>query len=140
MRKELKILRKVGLIALVLSIYPLCILIYTWSYVLRSDLAGGRHGPLDAYRHALASAAVSYTLGDMAVGISTKLMESKGRTSNTMDRHNNLIGARIGASVNSFKEIEPLVRQYVLDGTINTTNDTQITWLPTDKWHDGRFW
>jgi len=107
---------------------------------MRSDFEGGRHGPLDAYRHALASAVVSYTLGDKAVDIATSLMESKGKQSNTMDRHNNQIGARIGATANTFKEIELSVRQSVLNGTVGSTNDNQITWLPAEKWRDARLW
>ena len=126
--------------AILLSIYPLCVLIYTWSCVFRSDFEGGRHGPLDAYRHALASAVVAYTLDERAVELTTRLMEFRGKDSNRMDRRNNQVGAQIGAHSRSFQELEPWVRQAVLDGAVNSTNTNQITWLPKDKWRDGRIW
>jgi len=140
MKKTRTLLRRIGVLALILSIYPLGVLVYTWSYVLRSEFEGGRHGPLDAYRHALASAVVSYTLSEGAVDIVTSLMESKNKRSNTMDRHNNLIGARIGSTANTFLEIEPSVRQSVLGGTVDSTNANQISWLPTETWRDARLW
>lgn len=140
MKNKRKILLRLGALALLLSIYPLCVLIYTWSCVFRADLEGGRHGPLDAYRHALASAVVSYTLDARAVGLITTLFESSGKDSNTMDRHNNHLGARIGASAKSFRELEPLVRQAVLDGTADSTDTNQITWLRNEKWRAGRIW
>jgi hypothetical protein len=140
MKKYRTQLKRIAVLTLVLSIYPLLVLIYTWSYVLRSDLDGGRHGPLDAYRHALASAVVSYTLNAKAVDITTGLMESKGKQSNTMDSHNNTIGAQIGSVANSFTDIEPLVHQRVLFGAVNSTNINQITWLPAEKWRDSFLW
>lgn len=78
------LLRRVAIFFLLLSIYPLCVLFYTWTHVFRSDLEGGRHGPLDAYPHALASAIVSYTLDERAVYLMTGLMESDGKDSNKM--------------------------------------------------------
>jgi hypothetical protein len=140
MKNKRKILRRVAILVLLLSIYPLCVLCYTWTCVFRSDLEGGRHGPLDAYRHALASAVVSYTLDEQAVYLMTGLMESGGKDSNQMDRHNNRLGAQIGASAKSFRELEPSVRQSVLAGSINTTDTNQITWLPKEMWRDGRIW
>ena len=140
MKKTRTLLKRIGVLALVLSIYPLLVLIYTWSCVLRSDLEGGRHGPLDAYRHALASAVVSYTLDEKAVGITTRLMESKGKQSNIMDRHNNMIGAQIGSVANTFTDIEPLVHKRVLVGAVNSTNINQITWLPAEKWRNAFLW
>src|SRR5688572_11426083 len=101
MKKKRKLRQVLGA-ALILSLYPLFVLTYTWSCVFRSDLEGGRHGPLDAYRHALASAVVSYTFGERSVGLVTSLMESKGKNSNKMDSHNNRIGAHIGANSRSF--------------------------------------
>jgi hypothetical protein len=135
-----KIILGVSVVVGVLSIYPLFVLTYTWSQVFRSDLVGGRHGPLDAYRHALASAVVSYTLDRRAVDVVTRLMEAKGKDSNKMDSQNNRIGARIGAEAKSFHELEPAVRKLVTNGTINSTNLNQITWLPNEKWRDGRIW
>lgn len=140
MKNKRKLLWKGGALALVLSIYPLFVLVYTWSCVLGSHLEGGRHGPCDAYRHALASAVVSYTLGERAVAITTTVMESRGRDSNKMDEHNNRIGARIGANSKSFHELEPSVRQAVLNGTVNSTDPHQVTWLPSAKWRKGRLW
>ena len=140
MKNKRKILRRLAVLVLLLSIYPLCVLVYTWSHVFRSDLEGGRQGPLDAYRHALASAVVSYTLNERAVYLMTGLMESGGKDSNKMDRHNNRIGAQIGTDSKSFRELEPSVRQSVLDGAINSTDTNQITWLPKELWRDGRIW
>jgi hypothetical protein len=137
--KRKMILRLIAVIV-VLSIYPLFVLVYTWSHVFRSDLVGGRHGPLDAYRHALASAVVSYTLDRRAVDVVSKLMEARGKDSNKMDSQNNRIGARVGAGARSFHELEPAVRQLVINGTVNSTNSNQITWLPKEKWRDGRIW
>ncbi len=138
--KKKKRLRNLGVFALVLSLYPACVLIYTWSCVFRSDFEGGRHGPLDAYRHALASAVVSYSLGEWAVEWTTEMMEAGGRDSNRMDRHNNRIGAGIGSRAKSFAELEPSVRQHVLDGTVHSTDPHRITWLPKEEWSDGRIW
>ena len=135
-----KLLLRLTAAAVVLSIYPLFVLLYTWTCVYRSDLEGGRNGPLDAYRHTLASAVVSYTLDERAVNLVTRLMESKGKNSNTMDRHNNRIGAQIGATSKSFKDLEPTVLQSVQNGTVNSTNTDQITWLPKEKWRKQRLW
>ncbi|HEY1170679.1 MAG TPA: hypothetical protein VGH19_04850 [Verrucomicrobiae bacterium] len=140
MKNKRKILWRLAAVALLLSIYPLCVLGYTWTHVFRSDFEGGRHGPLDAYRHALASAVVSYTLDEQAVYLMTALMESGGKDSNRMDRHNNRLGAQIGASAKSFRDLEPSVRQSVLAGSVNTTDTNQITWLPKDLWRAGRIW
>ena len=138
-KRKLLLLRLTA-VAAILSIYPLFVLTYTWTCVFRSDLEGGRHGPLDAYRHALASAVVSYTLHPRAVELVTRLMESKGKNSNTMDRHNNRIGSQIGATAKSFRDLEPAVHQSVLHGTVHSTNTNQITWLPKDKWRKHRLW
>ena len=140
MKTKRKLLLRLTALTVLLSIYPLSVLTYTWTCVFRSDLEGGRHGPLDAYRHALASAVVPYTLHERAVDLITTLMESRGKDSNKMDRHNNSIGAQFGASSKSFHDLEPAVRQSVLNGTINSTNANQITWLPKEKWRRARIW
>ncbi len=140
MKKKRRLLWKLGILALVPSIYPLFVLTYTWASVFASDLEGGRHGPLDAYRHALASAVVSYTLGERAVALTSALMESKGKDSNMMDEHNNRIGARIGLNSKSFCEIAPAVRQAVLDGAVNSSDQDRITWLPEEKWRSLWLW
>jgi hypothetical protein len=93
-----------------------------------------------SHRHTLASAVVSYTIGQTSVEITTSLMESKARESNQMDRHNNRIGSDIGASAKSFHEIEPTVRQCISQGTVHSRAAEQITWLPPAKWSTGRLW
>lgn len=138
-RKRILLRKSCALVALA-GVYPVCILGFTWSHVLRSDFEGGRHGPLDAYRHALASAVVSYTVGEWAVTITTIVFEWGDKNSNKMDRHNNRLGAAIGSRAESFSGIEPAVRGAVLNGAIGTTEKNQITWLPESRWEDGRFW
>lgn len=140
MKKKRKTLLKLAALAASIFACPLFILLYTWSCVFRSDLEGGRHGPLDAYRHALASSLVAYTLGERPVHLTTRLMETRGKDSNKMDTHNNRIGARIGLASKSFKDLEPSVRQFVSNGAINSTNTNQITWLQKERWASGRLW
>lgn len=140
MNKKRKTSRRLYALAALLSIYPVSVLVFTWSHVSRSDLEGGRHGQLDAYRHALASATVSHTLGEWAVDLVTCIFEWNDKQSNEMDRHNNRIGASIGSNVKSFREIEPAVRRAVLNGTVDSDDLDQITWLSSNKWRDGRFW
>jgi hypothetical protein len=140
MKKKRKMLIWFCALALVLCAYPAFVLGYTWSCVFKSDFQGGRHGPLDAYRHALASSVVSYTLGRSAVDLVTTLCESGGRRSNRMDSHNNRIGATIGLRSRSFFDLEPSVRRFVLKGTVNSTNTDQITWLPEKEWRNARIW
>jgi hypothetical protein len=120
--------------------YPAIVLVYTWSHVLSSDLPGGRHGPLDAYRHTMASAFVGYTLGTQAVELVTKVMESSDKRSSIMDRHNNRLGARIGAACDSLSKIEPMVAASIAQGQINTINPNQSTWLPSEDWRQGKLW
>ena len=133
------LIRILGTIVL-LSAYPVFVLAYTWTHVARADLPGGRHGPLDAYRHTLASAVVAFTLGPRAVQWATPVLERGSKTSNAMDRHNNKIGAIIGARVDSFGEIESTVRAEVQRGTINATDPHQVTWLPRERWRSGWMW
>lgn len=125
---------------IILLIYPGFVIGYTWTCVLRSDLEGGRHGPLDAYRHTLASAVVSHTLGEWAVEMVTTVFESSGKESNKMDRKNNSIGAAIGRSTGSFGELEPKVRERVSEGSEFSDVAGQITWLPRDRWRDSKLW
>jgi hypothetical protein len=120
--------------------YPAAVLAFTWGHVFSSDLLGGRHGPLDAYRHTLASAFVSYTLHPQAVQWVTQLMEGNEKRSSIMDRHNNANGARIGGSVQSISEIEPAVWASIAGGQINSTNPQQSTWLPKEDWRQGKLW
>jgi hypothetical protein len=57
-----------------------------------------------------------------------------------MDIHNNRIGAKIGARAGAFREIEPAVRQAVVNGRVHASDLDQIKWLPKDQWRDGRLW
>ncbi|MBD9477975.1 hypothetical protein [Pseudoxanthomonas sp. PXM02] len=125
------------LIVLALATYPGFVLAYTWSHVLQSPLPGGRHGPLDAYRHTLASAVVAYTLDARAIRWVNNVMERRGKRSNAMDIHNNLIGASIGSQATRFSDIEPAVTRRIATGTINATAPDQITWLPEPQWQEG---
>ena len=140
MKKLKKWRRRLVISAIILLIYPAFVIGYTWTHVLRSDLEGGRHGPLDAYRHTLASAVVSHTLGEWAVKLVTTVFESSGKESNKMDRKNNFIGAAIGRSTESFGELEPRVREQVSDGSELSEVAGQITWLPSDRWRDSKLW
>jgi len=140
MKKNRKLLWRLFTLTALLGAYPFCVLAFTWSHVLRSDLKGGRHGQLDAYRHALASATVSYTLGEWAVNLTTSAFEWDDKDSNKMDRHNNKIGAKIGSRVESFREIEPTVLRSVMNGAVDAADSNQITWLPSSKWREGRLW
>jgi hypothetical protein len=95
---------------------------------------------LDAYRHALASAVVSYTIGEWPVDLMTRLMERNHQASHEMDRHNNRIGARIGSSVQAFGQIEPAVRLAVRDGAVDAKDADQIRWLPKPEWRERKLW
>lgn len=139
-RNKLASLSRLCLVGLFLAVYPALVLLYTWHHVLKSDFEGGRNGMLDAYRHALASAVVSYTLGNWAVDLTTRLCESGQRPSNRMDTHNNRLGAKIGDEVKSFAQIESTVRQAVARGAMGSTDADQITWLPRSTWRAAKFW
>jgi hypothetical protein len=118
-------------------VYPLAVLAYVYWYSLTSGLPGGRHGPQDAYRHALASAVVAYTLSPRVVDWVTTVMEpSPNDPGDRMDRHNNGIGAAIGAEAESFAAIRPEVERRVQAGRIWARNPNQITWLPPSLWRE----
>jgi hypothetical protein len=140
MKKMKTWLRRMVIVTIVLLIYPVFVIGYTWTHVLRSDLEGGRHGPLDAYRHALASAVVSHTLGQWAVELVTTVFESSGKDSNQMDRKNNSIGAAIGRHTESFGDLESSVREKISAGAELSDESGQITWLPRDRWRDSKLW
>lgn len=133
-------LRRLVLLALVLAVYPAFVLTYTWSHVLQSPLPGGRHGPLDAYRHTLASAVVAYTLDARAIDLVNGVMERRGKRANAMDIHNNLLGAAIGSRAARFSDIEPMVARSVAAGQIDAPFPDQTTWLPRDDWKEGFAW
>ena len=128
MTRRRKILLGVSLMAVIAVLYPAFVLGYTWKCVVASDLPGGRHGPLDGYRHALASAVVSYTLHPAVVPVVNLAMESQGKDSNRMDRHNNLLGASIGDEVGEFGEIEPLVRALAESGSSGAPLPGRMAW------------
>ena len=135
-----KSIRRWFAVVFLLSAYPTFVLGYTWYHVLQSPLEGGRHGPLDAYRHTLASAVVSYSLGEWAVNFVSEIMESGGKESQEMDRHNNSVGGSIGSQCNSFSDIERLVSEAVSKGGVGEFKVNQTTWLDEAKWKRGRFW
>ncbi len=140
MNKKKKIALTFILLLGILAIYPSFIFGYTLSHVAKSGFPGGRYGPLDAYRHTLASALVAYTLNEEAVSLVTKVMESENRDFDLMDQHNNRIGAKIGTSAKAFSDIEPTVREFVENGTVNSNNENQVTWLSANRWVDGWAW
>jgi preprotein translocase subunit SecF len=140
MEKRKKWFRRLVILSAIVLVYPVFVIGYTWAHVLGSDFKGGRHGPLDAYRHALASAVVSHTLGEWAVDLVSAVFESSGKESNQMDRKNNSIGAAIGKRTESFGELEPRVREQVSAGAERSERSGQITWLPSSRWGDAKFW
>lgn len=145
MKKLISLLKKKWLWSLILlcaslSIYPLFVLSYTWFHVANSDLEGGRHGKLDAYRHSLASAVVTYTIGGWAVELVNSVFEEGGLESNAMDKHNNRVGIQVGNTAESFADIEPAIRQVVMEGQESATQRDQITWLSREKWKSAKFW
>ena len=131
---------RAAIVALLIGVYPAFVLGYTWSHVLRSELPGGSNGPLDAYRHTLASAVVAYTLNERAVEWATLILEMSDTEGNRMDRHNNRIGAKIGARARSFSEVEPAVAAQVAKGAVDSYSGEQVTWLPRERWRRGRLW
>jgi hypothetical protein len=119
-----------------LAIYPLAVLGYVYGHTLTSGLPGPRHGPQDAYRHTLASAIVAYTISPRAVHWVTAVMEFADDPGSRMDRHNNAIGAGIGASATSFAEIRPQVEARVQAGRVHAIDPQQVTWLARRHWRE----
>lgn len=132
--------RRYLILVLILCVYPVCVIAYTWTFVLRSDFKGGRRGQLDAYRHSLASAIVSYTLGEWAVNFTTLIFESSDSDSGIMDIHNNSVGANIGSKAKSFHDIEPSIRKAVMNGEVLSDDPEKIYWLPKEKWGESKLW
>ena len=126
---------RLALVAL-LATYPLALLGYVYWYSLGSGLPGPRHGPQDAYRHALASAVLAYTISPRAVHWVTEVMEFADDPSSRMDRHNNAIGASVGAAASAFAQIRPQVLQRVQGGRVNATDPQQVTWMPLHYWRE----
>jgi hypothetical protein len=124
-------------LAMLAGAYPIAVLSYVYWHALTSGIPGGRHGPQDAYRHALASAVVAYTLSPRAVSWVTAVMEPDAMDpGDQMDRHNNAIGVSIGASALSFAAIRPEVERRVRAGRVDTDEPNQITWLPPSEWRE----
>ncbi len=126
--------------ALLVCAYPAFVLGYTWSHVASASFPGGTHGPLDAYRHTLASALVAFTLSPRAVKWISLVMESNAKRSSAMNRHNNRIGAMVGARARSFSELQPAVHALVVQGAVGATDPDQVTWLPPADWRRGWLW
>jgi hypothetical protein len=118
----------------------LTLLCAVWWNMAQTSLPGGRHGPLDAYRHTLASAFLSRALGPWAVEKVSLLMESCTKRSCAMDRHNNAIGARLGLEAKAFSALPDIVLRQVEKGREGATDSAQTTWLPSSDWKSGFFW
>lgn len=125
---------------LLMSLYPAFILGYTWFHVANAQFPGGRNGPLDAYRHTLASALVAYTLDKRVVNSVSTVMEFQNSRSNLMDKHNNDIGANIGMRAVRFSDIQPAVMNAVNQGTNNAKSPSQVTWLTSEYWKESTLW
>ena len=130
--------RRLAVAATLAGLYPAFVIGTTYTQFFRADLPGGRHGPADAYRHALASAIVAYTLSPRCVDWVTAVMErgGEGNDSRAMDAHNNRVGARIGATAGSWTEMQASVREAVREGTERGTDPNRITWLPRVLWQE----
>jgi hypothetical protein len=130
--------RRVFLMALILGSYPAFVLLSVYAATAQSDLPGGRNGPKDAYRHSLASATVAYTGSAQWVEWVTRVMEhgEGGDAANAMDRHNNPLGARIGARAESWSDMRAAVLAAVKAGDVAAQDDNRITWLPPEQWQE----
>ncbi len=115
--------------------YPGATLVYVYSHTFRAALPGSRYGPGDAYRHALASGFVARTLSPRAVELAGAVMEGDDEAS-LMDRHNNAIGAAIGADAASLDQMQQRVLAAVRTGRVNATDPNQMTWLPPHRWRN----
>jgi hypothetical protein len=139
-KRQTQVLWLIAIFFLMLGSYPVLVLGYVWIKVAQSDLPGGRNGPLDAYRHTLASALVSYTLDEKVVRWVSNLMEDERIITQRMDRHNNRIGAMIGNKAKRLSEIEPAVAKKVSEGRVFARDPDQSTWLPESIWGDSKMW
>ncbi|HEX7801290.1 MAG TPA: hypothetical protein VF471_00825 [Pseudoxanthomonas sp.] len=130
--------RRIALAGGLLAIYPAFVLGAVYAQCLGSDLPGGRDGPGDAYRHTLASAIVAYTSSPRCVYWVTRVMErdTKQRPDRAMDAHNNRIGARIGASAESWSSMQQAVLAAIKNGTVDARSPDQITWRAPDAWRE----
>lgn len=122
------------------TLYPILVLSFVWWHCYQSPLTGGTNGPLDAYRHTLASAVVAYTTSPKLVEITTFWMENKNQPANLMDQHNNAIGAKIGIHANALSNLPSIVTTQILRGKVNSSNPNQITFMPKSWWKDSLLW
>ncbi len=131
-------LRRLIVAGAVLAAYPAFVFATFYAHWFAADLPGGRNGPSDAYRHALASATVAYTATPRWVDGVTVVMErdGAGNDSRAMDAHNNRIGAAIGARAKSWGAMQAEVLRAVRAGGIRTADENTITWLPPERWRN----
>ncbi len=120
------------------AVYPAFVFATVYVHWFAADLPGGRNGPADAYRHALASATVAYTATPRWVDWVTAVMErgGDGNDMRAMDAHNNRIGAAIGAQAESWSEMQAEVLKAVRAGAIRAADENTITWLPPERWQN----
>ena len=130
--------RRLALCAAALAAYPAFVLASVYAHWFAADLPGGRNGPADAYRHALASATVAYTSSPRLVDWATWAMEGDGSrgSSRAMDAHNNRIGARIGSTAPSWDAMQSTVLAAVHAGRVDADRAETITWLPPERWQN----
>ena len=130
--------RRLALCAAVLAAYPAFVLASVYAHWFAADLPGGRNGPGDAYRHALASATVAYTSSPRLVDWATWVMEGDGSrgSSRAMDVHNNRLGARIGSTAPSWEAMQSAVLAAVHAGRVDADRAETITWLPRERWQN----
>jgi hypothetical protein len=124
----------------ILALFCLSILLPVWIHVASVSFRGGKNGPLDAYRHTLASAYLAHALGPSAVSLVTFLMESPSKVDGVMDRHNNALGATIGAKATRFSTIEPIVKEHIHAGSQHPEGPEQAMWLDEKLWREGWLW
>jgi hypothetical protein len=125
-------------VVLVIAAYPAFVLGPVYAHWFAADLPGGRFGPGDAYRHTLASATVAYTGSPRWVAWVTTVMEGDGQRdpASAMDVHNNRLGARIGASARSWKQMQAAVFLAVGQGSVEIDDPERVTWLPPERWRE----
>ena len=130
--------RRIAFGIAVLAAYPVFRFASVYAHWFAAGLPGGRDGPADAYRHALASATVAYTTSPRCVAWTTRVMErdGQGSASRAMDAHNNRIGARIGSTAPSWDAMQAAVLQAVREGAVDAARDDEITWLPRERWRN----
>ncbi len=122
------------------SLYPTFVLSFVWWHCYQSPFIGGKNGPLDAYRHSLASAVVSYTASPTCVDIVTFWMEGQNQPANLMDQHNNAIGKQIGITANALTDLPAITSTKILQGKINAKDANQITFMPKNWWQESLLW